>query len=159
MKPKPIMCLSVRGLWAWAIVHGFKPVENRTLSFQCNHLGPFLVHTGKECTKKQYSEAAEKIRAIDPSLKLPPLEKLQLGGIIGRANADRYVTEYPSPWFEGPRGIVLSQAKPLPFVKMGGALGWFPCPPEIVEQLKKLTRAAPPRSTAAAGVDQFPDAF
>lgn len=153
-----ILCLSVRQPWAWAIVHGHKPVENRGRTFAKTHLGLFLVHTGKECTPAEYKAAVEKIRKIDASIRVPPLDKLPLQGIVGRARCDRYVTEYDSGWFEGPLGLVLSQAKPLPFVKCGGAISWFECPPNALEELKRLTSRQPPRGTQPPR-DEFSDAF
>ena len=36
--------LSIRQPWAWAIVAGFKPVENRT--WKTGYRGPLLIHAG-----------------------------------------------------------------------------------------------------------------
>ena len=36
--------------------------------------------------------------------------------------------EHASPWFVGPYGFVLTDAKPLPFVPLTGQLGFFAVP-------------------------------
>jgi len=159
-----VLCISVRQPWAWAIVNRFKPVENRGRTFPQTHVGPFLVHTSKQCTRQEYEAAVETMRKIDASIKVPPLEKLPLQGIVGRARCDRYVTECDSPWFEGPVGLMLSQQKPLPFVKCGGALGWFRCPQDVFEELKRLTARAArapkaPEKDKPPPRDEFADAF
>jgi hypothetical protein len=35
------------------------------------------------------------------------------------------VREHPSMWFSGPVGLVIRDARPLPFMPLKGALGFF----------------------------------
>jgi len=39
--------LTVRQPWAWAIMMGFKPVENRTQNLAGTYRGPVLIHAGQ----------------------------------------------------------------------------------------------------------------
>ena len=137
-----VMCLSVRQPFAWAIVQGLKDTENRWGGFACTHHGLFLVHTGKECTAAEYSKGVARIHKVDRSIVVPPLAELPRGGIVGRARAKRYVRKSSSPWFDGPIGIELAEQRPMPFVKCGGALGWFHCPDEAFIELRRLVRTA-----------------
>lgn len=41
-----IRALTVRQPWAWAIVHGGKPVENRTRNIAGGYRGPVAIHAG-----------------------------------------------------------------------------------------------------------------
>ena len=44
-------CLSVRQPWAWLIVHGHKPLENR--SWATSYRGPLLIHAAKGMTRAE----------------------------------------------------------------------------------------------------------
>ncbi|TAG33252.1 MAG: hypothetical protein EAZ36_01015, partial [Verrucomicrobia bacterium] len=50
------------------------------------------------------------------------------GGIVGVADIVDCVEAHPSPWFFGPFGFVLANARPLPFVPMHGKLNVFRVP-------------------------------
>ena len=56
---------------------------------------------------------------------LPEYEALQRGGIIGEAEIVDCVDHSASPWFVGPFGFVLRNARPLPFRPLKGRLGFF----------------------------------
>ena len=62
----------------------------------------------------------EKIGVICP---LP--DELIRGAIIGTVSVIDVVTESNSPWFFGPRGLVLSDPKPISAIPCSGALGYF----------------------------------
>lgn len=117
-------CISVRQPWAWCIVNGYKPVENRTWS--ATWRGPILIHAGKEVdlesmrvVRRLLADAGEDPLAVPMAITLP------VGGIVGRADLVDCVTRHPSPWFFGPFGFVLSNARPLDLVKCRGQLGLF----------------------------------
>lgn len=44
--PEIPKALSLRQPWAWAVVHGYKDVENR--SWSTKHRGPLLIHASKQ---------------------------------------------------------------------------------------------------------------
>lgn len=116
--------LSIRQPWAWLIVHGLKDVENRT--WAPNHRGDFYVHAAKSLYGT--IEERERIRQwvwerFD--IELPEDDCFERGGIVGRAEAVVVVKKSLSPWFMGPYGLIIENAKPLPFRKYSGRLGFF----------------------------------
>ncbi len=118
--------LSIRQPWAWAIVSGYKSIENRT--WRAHHRGPLLIHAGKGMTRKEFDDFLDTaLAAAVPLAVLNDLrpENLPRGGIVGQARLVDCVTEHPSRWFFGPYGFVLDEAKPLPFRPCPGALGFF----------------------------------
>jgi hypothetical protein len=115
--------LSIRQPWAWLIVHSVKDVENRTWS--THHRGAFLVHSGLQLHGTR--EEREHIRAwVRRRFGVIVPEDLPLGGIVGQADLVRVVERSDSPWFTGPIGFVLEGARPLPFRRCLGRLGFFP---------------------------------
>lgn len=100
-----ILALSIRQPWAGRIVSGRKDVENRT--WTTTYRGPVLIHAGKQPDREEDGPYGE------------------LGGIVGVAELVDVVTESASPWFSGPFGFVLRNARPLPFTPCRGALGFF----------------------------------
>jgi hypothetical protein len=124
----PELALSVRQPWAWAIVSGFKDVENRTVfSVQKGNLdrrGRFAIHASKGMTREEYVDAYDLMRSLD--IVCPPPAALPRGGIVGHVEIAGCVKKSDSPWFFGPRGLVLRNAirlgAPIPSV---GALGFF----------------------------------
>lgn len=119
--------LSIRQPWAWLIAHGHKDVENRTWSTKFR--GAVLIHAGKGMTRDEY-EDVEAFLALRPeiNLVLPRPGYLERGGIVGAAEIVDCVARSDSPWFFGPYGFVIRNARPLPFEPMRGALGFFNAP-------------------------------
>ena len=131
--------LSILQPWAWLIVRPdllsqadrdkattageIKEIENRTWS--SGFRGRFLVHAGKRWGREQ-REDLECVRDAFPEIALP--EKFDLGGIVGAATMIDCVDTHPSRWFFGPRGFVLADSKPCPFIPWRGQLGWFSIP-------------------------------
>lgn len=120
-------CLSVQQPWAWCIVHGYKPVENRDWSTPVR--GEFAIHAGK-----RYDEDGEMIiRRRFPHVPLPARALLPLGGIVGVARLVRVVddesigalSDDERPWYFGRYGFVLADARPAGFVPLRGQLGFF----------------------------------
>ena len=135
-------CLSVRQPWAWLIVVGFKPVENRTWPTAVR--GEVLIHAAKGCTAREYADARHFITESEhaniatraSALCFPPLAILDRGAIIGKATLVDCVTDHPSPYFVGPYGHVFTNVKrchPFPYK---GALSYFHVPDDIVSQLE-----------------------
>lgn len=129
--------LSIRQPWAWLIVQGIKPVENRTWSTQ--HRGPTLIHAGQVFD----AEGLQWITAAFPELASRLPQQYDLGGIVGVANIVDCVNDYPSRWFFGPHGFVLADARPLPFRRWRGELGFFNVPedPALTQTLQASTAA------------------
>lgn len=120
----PRVALSIRQPWSFFIVHGFKDVENRT--WRTSFRGRVLIHAGSK--HDRLDEDGEEF--IREALGRPYPRKLNenhapMGGIVGVAEIVDCVDFVDSPWFGGPFGFVLRNAKPLPFVPLPGKLGFF----------------------------------
>lgn len=122
----PPLALSVRQPWAWAIVHAEKDIENRTWQ-AVNHglaqRGRIAIHAAKGMTRDEYEEAREFIDR--QGYTCPGPTALFRGGIIGSVEVVDVVTKSDSPWFFGPRGLVLREPKACRFIPAIGALGYF----------------------------------
>lgn len=134
----PQKALSVRQPWGWLIANGWKPVENRSRRTKVR--GRILIHAGREFDH----EGHEWVRKTFPTIPLPGYWGAwqrcdwQLGGIVGEAEITGCITKgrmfadsaafslhHTSPWFTGPFGYVLANARPLPFIPCRGMLGFF----------------------------------
>jgi len=110
--------ISVRQPFAWAIVFAGKNIENRCWSTR--YRGEILIHapnTLHACREKSFTDY---YGVVHPSLK-----ELKRGGIIGIAEVVDCVMEHDSKWFTGEYGIVVENARPLPFHRCRGRLGVF----------------------------------
>lgn len=119
--------LSVRQPWAWLIVNGIKPVENRTRATK--HRGPFLVHASKQLAFSPADMADfRRVMRVEAGIVIPA--DLPVGGIVGMVDLVDCVTVCEDPddaeWHEpGMYAWVLRNARPLPFTPISGRLGWF----------------------------------
>ena len=117
--------LSIRQPWAWLIVHGHKPVENRTWSTKFR--GPVLIHASKGMTRAEYAEAQD--LALRLGVKIPHRLDLDYGGIVGQAEIVDCVEHakgtFISPWFFGPYGFIFDNVRYKPYIECKGALGFF----------------------------------
>ena len=122
----PTKALSVRQPWAWAIIFAGKDVENR--SWQAvNHglsvRGRIAIHAAKGMTKDEYADASDFMAGI--GVRCPPACDLWRGAIIGFVDVVDVVKESTSPWFFGPRGLVLENPESCLPCGVSGALGYF----------------------------------
>ncbi|MDP3625045.1 MAG: ASCH domain-containing protein [Hydrogenophaga sp.] len=118
-----MITLSVRQPWAWCIVNGHKPVENRDWPTQFR--GPIQIHAGKTMSRRYYEEVGEDLVARGLVASLPAFEDLPRGGVVGITKIVDCVQDHPSGWFTGPFGFVLQDSRPLPFHPCNGALKFF----------------------------------
>ncbi len=118
--------LSIRQPWAWLIVQGLKPVENRQR--RSHHRGLLLIHAGRQLDDdfgpELHDWVNETLRTQGDG-PLPPVADLLRGGIVGCVTMTDCVAAHPSPWFFGPYGYVLEDAERLPFHACPGRLGFF----------------------------------
>lgn len=122
----PGRALSVRQPWAWAIMYAGKDIENR--SWQAvNHglrvRGEIVLHAAKGMTRQEYEDAAAFMASI--GVECPPAIDLWRGAVIGTVEVVDVVSAHSSPWFFGPRGLILRDPKPLTPAPASGALGYF----------------------------------
>lgn len=143
--------LSIRQPWAWAILYAGKTVENRNWStrypgyldarwLSCSRK-EFLIHASSGLTRAEYNDFYNDWHDPNGWMRhcsgretcggLPAFERLARGGIVGVARIAGIVTEYPSPWFFGPVGLVLDDVRPTKFVPCKGALGFFEVPDDV----------------------------
>ena len=129
----PGAALSVRQPWAWALIYGGKPVENRTEMAIRNggmraQVGKRIaIHASKGMTREWYEEARGFMATL--GVTCPPAADLLRGGIIGTAFLASVVDDHISPWFFGPRALCLIRPEPTPFIGASGELGMFAwCP-------------------------------
>lgn len=119
--------LSIMQPWAWLICAGHKDVENR--SWPAGFHGRVLIHAGKRLDP-DYADPQD---WEWPHIERP--DAFDVGGIVGEAEIVGCVSASPSPWFCGPYGFLIRNARLLPFRPCRGQLGFFepdftPAPPK-----------------------------
>ncbi|HOW47347.1 MAG TPA: ASCH domain-containing protein [Rubrivivax sp.] len=132
------MALSIRQPWAWLVANGIKPVENRT--WPTRHRGPTLIHAGLVFEP----QAAAQILRVFPELRDRLPQQYELGGIVGIVNVVNCVKRHESRWFTGPYGFVCMHARPLPFRRWPGALGFFRVPDDEAGVILRTVPAPQP---------------
>lgn len=127
VQPETIPCLSIRQPYAWLIVQGIKPVENRTWGTKFR--GRVLIHAGVTYPKRDHRDDVEEWGDIG----YPTDRDSMLGGIVGEAVIVDCVRSHPSGFFFGPYGFVLERPVAYPaLIPYGGRLGFFGVPAGIV---------------------------
>jgi hypothetical protein len=122
----PSVALSVRQPWAWAIIFGGKNIENRghvAITKGGMSRRRIAIHASKGMTREEYVHAYDFMRSIN--VLCPPPGALIRGAIIGSVEVVDIVTRSSSPWFFGPRGLVLRDPLACEPVPASGALGYF----------------------------------
>jgi hypothetical protein len=118
--------LSIRQPWAWLILHAGKDIENRNWQPRNPALrfrGTCLIHTG--IAVQPISDELRAWVKQTSGVNLPRSGELPRGGIVGQVDVIDVVRASPSPWFEGPYGLVFANAQPLRFAACRGRLGFF----------------------------------
>jgi hypothetical protein len=121
-----LRALSIRQPWAWLILHAGKYIENRDWQPRNPGLrfrGRCLVHASLKLEPID-DELRERVRRTS-GVEIPQPGELPRGGIVGQVDVIDIVQQSPSPWFEGPCGLVLTNARSLPFRACRGLLGFF----------------------------------
>ncbi len=126
-----MMALSIRPVWAWAIIHAGKDVENRPRA--CNYRGRFLVHASLDATKEDFEKAIGMFAAESDLGTLPSEDEFAVGGIIGSVELCRVSDACDSPWFEpGSIAWLLRNPRPLHFLPCRGYRNWFHVPDDLI---------------------------
>lgn len=128
-----IPCISILQPYAWLIVNGFKPVENRTWATKFR--GRILIHAGVRYSKGDYEFDFESYHQEERFRNLNyPEREAMIGGIVGEAVITDCVTEHQSEYFNGPYAFVLTDAKAYPrLIPYRGQLGIFGVPSAVLE--------------------------
>lgn len=117
---KKLPVLSIRQPYAWLVVNGVKDVENR--SVRTHYRGSILIHASLS-TANLYMDVIEGLERLG-RVRLPV--DYDIGGIVGIAEIGDCVRRHSSVWKNrGSWAWVLANARPLPFRKCKGAVGFF----------------------------------
>ncbi|MGA9668425.1 MAG: hypothetical protein WBQ94_04410 [Terracidiphilus sp.] len=149
----PEIALSIQQPWAWAITEGGKDIENRSrFAVTKGDMKPrrIAIHASLGMTREDYEDAAEFMAALGLVCPLP--DRLARGAIVGIATVTAIVSEHKSPWFFGPRGLVLADQCAIDPIPAAGALGffrWSPSSKQLAEP--KPWMKAKPEQEAMAG--------
>ncbi len=126
----PTLALSIMQPWAWLIVNGHKNIENRTWSTRFR--GEVAIHAGKKIDRSAHADVAAGIHPVTGERSLLGIEyppcfgvAIHTGGIVGVATIVDCVSRSDSKWFVGPFGFALTHFRPVPFIPVKGALGFF----------------------------------
>lgn len=135
--------LSIRQPWAWAIIHGWKTVENRV--WRTDYTGPLAIHAplkeeGNLPTVIDLACRTMRLRGEQPACP-SVLQQLYrdtrgpLGHVVGVAHMSGVVAGHDlddegelwagNPWFFGPWGLALCNARPVKPVPLRGLIGLF----------------------------------
>lgn len=121
----PLKALSIIQPWPTLIVLGMKDIENRDWS--TNYRGPVAVHAGKKLDEScaisldrgYHPVSNRRVRYVSETQTYPR------GGIVGVVDIVDCVEVSDSEWFVGRYGFVLANPKPVEFIPVKGALGFF----------------------------------
>lgn len=118
--------LSIMQPWPWLIAHGHKDIENR--GWPTRFRGRFLIHAGKKMDGDALLDMEYGQHPVTGGFAEYPgyseIPNLR-GGIVGIGEIVDCVTRSGSPWFVGPYGFAIRNARPLAFIPCKGALGFF----------------------------------
>ncbi|MDE2104126.1 MAG: hypothetical protein KGL39_43210 [Patescibacteria group bacterium] len=148
----PQVALSVQQPWAWAITEAGKDIENRSrFAITKGEMRPrrIAIHASLGMTREDYKYAAQFMATLGIVCPLP--DKLARGAIVGAATVTAIVSEHTSPWFFGPRGLVLADQVAIDPIPAVGALGYFRWWPssKSLEKPKPWMVTKPPIDQAA----------
>lgn len=98
-----VRVLSIRQPFAWAIIEGHKPLENRPWTRP--HRGPVLIHASKTIRGADIEHLRDEFQ-----LKPPPRNEIDRGCIVGVVELVDVVTRKGAKrfgrWFKGPYGLI-----------------------------------------------------
>lgn len=126
MTDLPPLALSVRQPWAWAIIHGGKVIENRSLgSIHAGHMDcrTICIHAASGLKEDEYRWGLWRLDRH--GVRCPRPDDLVRSAIIGTVDVVDIVTESDSAWFGGQAGLVLENPRPIVPIPCIGALGYF----------------------------------
>jgi hypothetical protein len=123
MEDTNLRALSIKQPWASLIVNGYKRIENR--NWPTKFRGPVLIHASKSIDKEARNDVALGIHPVTgDALRFDGMD-FPTEGIIGIATIVDCISQSNDPWYVGPFGFVMEDARPLPFRPCRGMLGFF----------------------------------
>lgn len=122
----PKIALSVRQPSAWAILHGGKDVENRSLgSIRAGRMVPgrIAIHAAIGMKQAEYDYLVW--RWARDGVTVPRPDALHRRAIIGTVEVTEIITKSDSPWFGGEAGLLLRDPELCAPIPASGELGYF----------------------------------
>ena len=132
-----VPALSVKPAWAWLIVNGHKPFENRDwkptnparrwleTQLQTRSEVVVLIHAGRSLSVAEYGDVYHTAKR-DWGVSMPFDDaSIPRGGIVGAAMIVRWHHRNPGLRFAYGSGLELENACPSDLVPCKGALGFF----------------------------------
>ncbi len=122
----PPLALSVRQPWAWAIIHGGKVIENRSLgAIKSGGMttGRICIHAASGLKENEYRWGVWRLQRHGVTCPRP--DELPRRAIIGTVDVIDIIDRSESEWFGGPWGLVLANPRPVPVIPAKGELGYF----------------------------------
>lgn len=113
--------LSIKQPWAWLLANGHKDVENR--NWRTKFRGKIFIHASKSINKQDY--AAAKLICDDLGIKLPNIDQLERGGIVGCMTITDCVETLDSPWFFGQYGFTVNNQRACKLHPLKGRLSIY----------------------------------
>ena len=126
MKDLPPLALSIRQPWAWAVVAGHKPIENRSAGsiragrMDCRRI---CIHAATGLKQDEFQWAHW--RLYRHGVRCPRPDALPRGAIIGHVDVVEIIDQSDSEWFGGKMGLRLENAVQIDPIPAVGALGYF----------------------------------
>lgn len=126
--------LTILQPWAWCVVQGHKPVENRTV--RTSFRGWFLIHAGKT-NESHFHSTSHCINLVRSKhgIECPSVAMLEFGSFIGIVELHEVVTALSDPWFKGPYGYMVRGALSFKAIPCRGNVGFWRVPPKVIEKL------------------------
>ncbi|TIN82216.1 ASCH domain-containing protein [Mesorhizobium sp.] len=123
----PDRALSIMQPWAWLIVNGHKDIENR--DWPTKFRGLVCIHAGKNADRMAALDVLDDRHPVTGEHRMfserMAEEPARRGGIVGVAEIVDCVSASPSEWFVGRFGFIIRNARPIDFIPVKGALGFF----------------------------------
>ncbi|MEO0357093.1 MAG: hypothetical protein AAF386_02140, partial [Pseudomonadota bacterium] len=126
MSDLPPLALSVRQPWAWAIIHGGKEIENRSLgSIRAGNMDcrTICIHAASGMTEDEYRWGLWRLDRH--GVRCPRPNDLIRSAIIGQVDVVDIITESDSEWFGGTAGLKLANPRPITPIPCAGTGGYF----------------------------------
>ncbi|MEM6729252.1 MAG: hypothetical protein AAF618_12190 [Pseudomonadota bacterium] len=116
----------MRQPWAWAIVAGFKKIENRSAgSIAAGGMDRrrIAIHAAQGLKEDEFRWGHWRLHKH--GVRCPHPTELPRSAIIGAVDVVDIVSESDSEWFGGQMGLVLENAEACEPIPAPGALGYF----------------------------------
>lgn len=138
----PLKALTLRQPWAWSVFDTTKDIENR--NWPAYVRGTIAIHAADDQPEGVFDNSKAYIRKVLHSrghfgVRIPSEDKLPKGAIIGLVDIVDCVADSRSPWWEGPLGFKLTNARRLPKpIPCTGKRRFFTVPKQVEDEIRAL---------------------